>query len=122
MAIVKKSSGITIVILVLLAAGGGYFLLDRLAKDKAQAAAAASAPRPAIPVAVALAAPKDVPVFVRGPGTVQAYKTVTVKTRVDGQIVKISFEEGHDVKAGDPLFQIDPRPFQALLEQAKAAK
>jgi membrane fusion protein, multidrug efflux system len=122
MAIVKKSSGITIVILVLLAAVGGYFLLDRLEKDKAQAAAAASAPRPAIPVTVALAEPKDVPVFVRGPGTVQAYKTVSVKTRVDGQIVKISFEEGQEVKAGDPLFQIDPRPFQALLEQAKAAK
>jgi membrane fusion protein, multidrug efflux system len=47
---------------------------------------------------------------------------VSIKTRVDGQITKISFEEGKDVKAGDPLFQIDPRPFQALLEQAQAAK
>jgi multidrug efflux system membrane fusion protein len=53
---------------------------------------------------------------------VQAFKTVAIKTRVDGQIMKIAFEEGQDVKKGDPLFQIDPRPFQALLEQAQAAK
>jgi multidrug efflux system membrane fusion protein len=71
---------------------------------------------------VVIAAKKDIPVFVRGLGTVQAYKMVNMKTRVDGQIVKISFEEGQEVKAGDPLFQIDPRPFQALLEQAQAAK
>jgi len=62
------------------------------------------------------------PVYVRGIGTVQAYKMVTVKSRVDGQIVKVAFEEGQDVKAGDPLFQIDPRPFQATLDQATANK
>ena len=62
------------------------------------------------------------PVYVRGIGTVQAYKMVAVKSRVDGQIVKVAFEEGQDVKAGDPLFQIDPRPFQAALDQAHAAK
>jgi len=53
---------------------------------------------------------------------VQAYNMVSVKSRVDGQIVKVDFKEGQDVKAGDPLFQIDPRPFQAALEQAQAAK
>ena len=57
-----------------------------------------------------------------GIGTVQAYNTVTIKSRVDGQIVKVSFQEGQDVKAGDPLFQIDPRPFQAALELAQAQK
>ncbi|HTR83882.1 MAG TPA: efflux RND transporter periplasmic adaptor subunit [Reyranella sp.] len=71
---------------------------------------------------VAVAQKRDVPVIVRGLGTVQAFKMVTVKTRVDGQIVKIAFEEGQDVKEGDPLFQIDPRPFQATLDQAKATK
>ncbi len=107
---------------VLIVAGAGYFLLEEVGQDKARAAAAASPSGPLIPVSVAAAEKKDVPVIVRGLGTVQAYKTVAVKTRVDGQIVKISFEEGREVKAGDPLFQIDPRPFQAALEQAKAAK
>jgi len=53
-------------------------------------------------------------------GTVQAFNMVTIKSRVDGQIVKIAFAEGQDVKAGDPLIQIDPRPFQAMLDQALA--
>ena len=57
-----------------------------------------------------------------GIGTVQAYNMVTIKSRVDGQIVEVVFKEGQDVKAGDPLFQIDPRPFQAALDQATATK
>src|SRR5262249_52192527 len=61
-------------------------------------------------------------VYVRGLGTVQAFQMVTVKTRVDGNITKVLFTEGQEVKAGDPLFQIDPRPFQAALEQAQATK
>src|SRR5262249_60386369 len=65
---------------------------------------------------------QHVPVYVRGLGTVQAFQTVTVKTRVDGNITKVLFTEGQEVKAGDPLFQIDPRPFQAALEQAQAMK
>jgi multidrug efflux system membrane fusion protein len=62
------------------------------------------------------------PVYVRGMGTVQAYNAVTVKSRVDGQIVKVDFTEGQEVKAGDPLFEIDPRPFAAALAQARANK
>ena len=100
---------------------GGWFITDQMGRDKARAAAAA-APPPTVPITVATAEPKDVPVIVRGIGTVQAYKTVAVKTRVDGQIVKVSFEEGQFVKAGDLLFQIDPAPFQAALDHAKAAK
>jgi len=75
-----------------------------------------------VPVTVGAAETKDVPVFVRGIGTVQAFKMVIVKSRVDGHIVKVSFEEGQEVKVGDPLFQIDPRPFQATLDQALANK
>ena len=52
----------------------------------------------------------------------QAYNTVAIKSRVDGQIVKINFKEGEEVKQGDPLFQIDPRPYQSALETAQAAK
>ena len=65
---------------------------------------------------------RDMPVYLRGIGTVQAYNAVAVHTRVDGQIVQVRFSEGQEVKAGDPLFQIDPRPFQAALDQAEAAK
>src|SRR4029453_15396938 len=81
-------------------------------------AAAAAVVPPAIPVTVAVAQKSSVPVYVRGIGTVQALNTAVIKTRVDGTIVKVSFQEGQDVKEGDPLFQIDPRPFQAVLDQA----
>jgi multidrug efflux system membrane fusion protein len=121
MAGVKRSSGIAAVVTVAIVAAGGYFLLEETGRDNARAAAASPA-GPIVPITVTVAEKQDVPVIVRGIGTVQAYKTVQVKSRVDGQIVKISFEEGQDVKAGDPLFQIDPRPYKALLEQAQAAK
>ena len=77
---------------------------------------------PAIPVTAGVADVRDVPVYVQGLGTVQAFNTVNVRSRVDGQITKVFFKEGQDVKTGDPLFQIDPRPFQAALDQAKANK
>jgi len=114
-----KKSVTVVVVAALVVAGGGYFYLDQKSRTAAGAAAAASG-RPAVPVIVALAEARDVPVFIRGLGNVQAYKTVAIRSRVEGQIVKISFEEGQDVKAGDPLFQIDPRPFKAMLDQANA--
>jgi membrane fusion protein, multidrug efflux system len=116
-----RSSAIAVSMTVLVIAAAGYFFLSQAARDKARAAAAASS-SPSVPVTVGTAEKKDIPVLVHGIGTVQAYKTVTVKTRVDGQIVKVAFEEGQEVKVGDPLFQVDPRPFQAALEQALAAK
>jgi multidrug efflux system membrane fusion protein len=85
-------------------------------------AARAQTAAPSIPVTAGTVVAKDVPVFLNGIGTVQAYNMVTVKTRVDGQIVNVGFREGQEVKEGDPLFQIDPRPYQAALEQAQAAK
>ena len=109
-------SKIAAVILAGGAAAAGYLFLASSVPDKARASIAA----PQIPVVSGVAQRKDVPQFVRGIGTVQAYNSVTVKSRVDGEIVKISFTEGHDVKAGDPLFQIDPRPFQAALDAATA--
>src|SRR5437899_12766214 len=89
----------------------GYLLIDQMSRDRARAAAAA--PTPAVPVTVGVAETRDVPVIVRGIGTVQSYKAVAIKTRVDGQIVKVAFEEGQSVKTGDLLFQIDPAPFKA---------
>jgi multidrug efflux system membrane fusion protein len=121
MAKVRKSGIAVAMTIVLAVAVAGYVFIDQANRDKARAAAASAAP-PGIPVTVGIAQKKDVPVYVRGIGTVQAYKMVTVKSRVDGQIMKVSFEEGQEVKAGDPLFQIDPRPFQAALDQATANK
>jgi multidrug efflux system membrane fusion protein len=120
MAKVRKS-GVVIVGVLLVVAAVGYFFIDQALRDKARAAAMASAPA-AIPVTVGAAETKVVPDYVRGIGTVQAYQMVTVKSRVDGQIMKVAFTEGQEVKAGDPLFQVDPRPFQATLDQATANK
>src|ERR1700720_132952 len=77
---------------------------------------------PVVPVTAGTGVTEDVPVFLHGIGTVQAYNSVAVKSRVDGQVVKVDFKEGQEVKEGDPLFQIDPRSYQAALEQAQAAK
>jgi multidrug efflux system membrane fusion protein len=77
--------------------------------------------KPAIPVTVGVAKSQDIPVYVSGLGTVQAFNTVTIKSRVDGQITQVLFKEGQEVKAGDPLFVIDPRPYQATLEQAQGS-
>ena len=75
-----------------------------------------------VPVVAGNVERKDVPIYLDGLGTVQAFNTVTVHTRVDGQLDKVLFNEGQDVKAGDLLAQIDPRPFQAALDQAIAKK
>jgi len=111
------------------AIGGAAFLavvvmvvIWRLSSGTEAPNAAAQTPAPGIPVTAGTVAAQNVPVFLQGIGTVQAYNMVAVKSRVDGQIVKVDFKEGQDIKAGDSLFQIDPRPFQAALEQAQAAK
>jgi len=83
------------------------------------------APPPAatgVPVIAGTVQAADMPVFLNAIGAVQAYNMVTVKSRVDGQVMQTLFTEGQEVKAGAPLFQIDPRPYQALLDQALAAK
>ena len=87
----------------------------------AQTTVSRPAPVP-VPVFAATAERKDVPVYLTGIGTVQAFNSVLVKSRVDGQIVRINFTEGKDVRAGDVLVEIDPRPFEASLNQAQANK
>src|ERR1700746_2536948 len=73
-----------------------------------------------VQVAVATAERRDFPVYLSGLGSVQAWNTVSLKSRVDGQIVQIAFREGQFVKQGDLLVVIDPRPYQVALEQAQA--
>ncbi len=77
---------------------------------------------PPVPVTVAAVTRQDVPLLLEGIGTVQPLNIVTIRSRVDGELQKVLFTEGQEVKAGDPLAQIDPRPFQAALDQAIAKK
>ena len=82
--------------------------------------AGGGADRP-VPVLVADVVSKDVPIFLEGLGTVTAYKTVNVRSQVDGRLDKVVFQEGQPVKQSELLAQIDPRPFEILLHQGEAA-
>jgi multidrug efflux system membrane fusion protein len=102
---------------------GGIWGVSEFARHAIAAEAPApAAPAPGVPVTAGIVKSEDVPVFLNGIGTVQANNMVTIKSRVDGQIVAVNFTEGQEVKAGDRLFQIDPRPYQATLEQTQANK
>jgi multidrug efflux system membrane fusion protein len=82
----------------------------------------AGGPGGPVPVVAGKVEQKDVPIFLDGLGTVQAFNTVTVRPRVDGELTQVLFREGQDVKTGDLLAVIDPRPYQAALDQAVAKK
>jgi multidrug efflux system membrane fusion protein len=111
------------VILLVLVAGGGLAYLGPVRGLWSSAApSGARAPAPAIPVMASKVERADIPIELAGIGTVQALNSVLVKSRVDGQIVKINFSEGKDVHAGDVLVEIDPAPYEAALAQAQANK
>lgn len=107
----ELAAAAAVVLVVLL---GAWWLLH--------APAAPPKSAPAIAVDVATASPADVPVYLEGLGTVQAFYTVTVTARVDGQIEKVAFKEGQHVAKGDLLVQIDPRPYRAALGVAVATR
>jgi multidrug efflux system membrane fusion protein len=108
-----------VTLLLIGAAAGGYYFYAHRENAAGDDAKAAKAPARAIPVVVATARRGDIPIYLTGLGTATASNTVTVHTRVDGQVDKIGFTEGQVVKEGDPLVEIDPRPFQVLLQQAE---
>src|SRR6195256_5888493 len=121
----SKSRTIGWVLLIAAGAGLGYYGWQRFHGDDraAQADAQKRAPvRIAVPVKIAPVEKADFPVYLTGLGIVQGFNTVVVRTRVDGQINRIAFKEGEVLKEGDTLVEIDPRPFQAALDQAKAKK
>ncbi|WP_426609471.1 efflux RND transporter periplasmic adaptor subunit [Bradyrhizobium sp. McL0616] len=119
----KKSRPILWILIIAAVAVGGYYGWQRFSGPEAQKTAQKGPPRaPAVPVSVAPVQKADFPVYLTGLGTVQGFNTVQVRTRVDGQIDKIAFTEGQMVNQGDLLVEIDPRPFQAALDQAKAKK
>lgn len=104
------------IIAALAAVAGGIFAMTRASDPRAQADAA---PSP-ISVVAAPVVSHDVPIYLRGVGTVIAYNNVIVRSQITGQLVKISFVQGQTVKKGDLLAQIDPAPYQAQLDQAIA--
>jgi multidrug efflux system membrane fusion protein len=108
---------VLIVVLLAVAVGGGWWFSHRNARAKTDT----SGTDP-IPVLVATAEARDVPIWLEGLGTVQASATVTVKAQVDGMLSEVRFREGQDVHTGDILAKIDPRTYQAALDQATAKK
>ena len=96
----------------------GAFALALATSSPVLAQPAASA----VPVSTAVVKQQDVAIFVRGIGTVQPFQSVLIRARVDGTLDKVVFTEGQDVKQGDLLASIDPRPYQAVLDQAIAKK
>jgi multidrug efflux system membrane fusion protein len=109
------------VLCALVLAGIGYAIWFWPADSTRPAARNRNANEP-IPVLVASAEQKDVPIFLDALGTVQAFNMVTVKPMVDGPLISVNFTEGQDVKKGDLLAQIDPRTYQAAYDQAVAKK
>ena len=97
----------------------GYFLLTRLGGARNTSAQASAAIHPGVPVSAAEVKRGDLNRYLTAIGTVTAFNTVTVKTRVDGQIVNVAFKEGQTVHQGDLLVEVDPRPYQAALAQAE---
>lgn len=118
---------IVVVVVLLLLVGGGFGVWQLIARQAAardadarkQAEAAANRPVPVVAQATRLG---SLPIYLNGLGNVMPLQTVTVRTRVDGELMKVEFEEGKMVHAGNELALIDPRPFQAVLEQSQAQK
>jgi multidrug efflux system membrane fusion protein len=104
----RKGFYLSIILLMM-----GFFLLSSCSSKKEK-------PEEAWPVEVAIVVRKTIPVQLRTVGNVQAYSTVSVKSRIAGQLMRVYFKEGQDVTKGELLFTIDPRPFEAALKQAEA--
>ena len=111
-----KAISIVLVLAVLGAATAVYFINDSRAKESKKGGRGPAA----VPVSVTPALQQSVPVRLQAIGNVEAYSTVSVKARVDGQIVALNFKEGQEIKKGDVLFRIDARPYEATLKQAEA--
>src|SRR3982075_4547700 len=110
----KKVIVSTSLLTAALAAGGLLYFTHTQALEKV---AAAPAPPPAVSIVAGTVAQHDVPIYLSGVGTVIAYNTDVVRAQIQGQIISINFTEGQTVHAGDLLAQIDPRPYQALIDQ-----
>lgn len=120
---------LVVILLAVLVLGAGWFKVHLDASEANKGGGRAGGRRGVgggpdlpVPVVAGTVEKRDVPIYLDGLGTVQAFNTVTVKARIDGELEKVAFQEGQDVKQGDLLAQIDARPYQAQLDQAKAKK
>ena len=113
----KRKIAIAVAVLLVLLAGSGFWYYKR--SLPLEQAAAVPMPAP-IPVVATTVTSGEVPIYLTGVGTVVAYNTDLVRSQIQGQITQITFTEGQTVKAGDLLAQIDPRPYQAEIEQLTA--
>ena len=95
-------------------------LLASLVLAACSSAPAGPAAPTAVPVRVATVERRDVPVALHAIGNVEAFQTVTLRSQVEGRLAEVRFKEGDEMRAGDLLFVVDPGPFQAALDQAKA--
>jgi multidrug efflux system membrane fusion protein len=118
----RSSRGWAFVVVLAAVALAGYFGWRHFYGGGAETPASAAQQPAAIPVTVAQTQTADFPVYLNGLGVVEPYDTVTVSSRVDGEITKIAFRQGQMVKEGDVLALIDPRPYQAALDQALSKK
>jgi multidrug efflux system membrane fusion protein len=114
----KSHAWIWITLLILIAGVVGYFVYTRLTQTDPKAAGRDAAGR-AVPVVAVPARQGDMNIYLNGLGSVTALNTVTVRARVDGQLMEVNFVEGEVVKEGKPLFEIDPRPYKVQLAQAE---
>jgi membrane fusion protein, multidrug efflux system len=116
----RRKTVISAVLLIAVAAGGGTFAFTSRFGPKT------SPPQPVapppVPVVAGVVAQHDVPIYLTGIGTVIAYNTDLVRSQIQGQIIRINFTEGQSVHAGDLLAQIDPRPYQAQVDQFAATR
>src|ERR1700720_1757325 len=115
-----RTTKLLTIIAVLAVAAGGSAALTRTSAFRSTAAPQAPAAPPPVGVVAASVQSHDVPIYLRGVGTVIAYNNVLVRSQITGELVKISFHQGQQVKKGDVLAVIDPRPYQAQLDQAIA--
>ena len=116
----RRGTAILVVLVIAGLAAAGVFLVMH---GRASVTAATPPPAPpAVPVVAGTVSSGDVPIYLRGIGTVIAYNTDVVRSQIQGQLTKITFTEGQTVKAGDTLAEIDPRPYQAQLDQMTATR
>ena len=111
----RKPIMLAVLLIVVLAGGGGFALMRGLASKNSAAPAS-----PPVPIVAGTVAQHDVPIYLTGVGTVVAFNTVVVRSQIQGQLVSIDFTEGQAVRTGDLLAQIDPRPYQAQIDQLTA--
>ena len=111
---------VAVLVIGVLAAGGVAIQYKTATPDKGKDKAKKGGAGGPVPVSLAQVVQKSVPVRLQAIGNVEAFSSVSLKARVDGQILEVTSREGQEVKKGDVLFRIDPRPFEAALRQAEA--